>query len=78
MSLHTYQKMQGFNFMNLRMFIIVFHRLVKEKLMYEKEAKQQEEKVEKMKAEGGDHYVVKKQVSLIVSLVLYLKTAMCS
>uniref|UniRef100_A0A670Z563 Tubulin-specific chaperone A n=1 Tax=Pseudonaja textilis TaxID=8673 RepID=A0A670Z563_PSETE len=34
--------------------------LVKEKVMYEKEAKQQEEKIEKMKAEDGDNYAIKK------------------
>ncbi|XP_078253229.1 tubulin-specific chaperone A [Rhinoraja longicauda] len=43
----------------------VVKRLVKEKLMYEKEAIQQEEKVEKMKNEGGDHYVVKKQIEVL-------------
>uniref|UniRef100_A0A803XMA8 Tubulin-specific chaperone A n=1 Tax=Meleagris gallopavo TaxID=9103 RepID=A0A803XMA8_MELGA len=31
--------------------------------MYEKEAKQQEEKIEKMKAEACDDYGIKKQVS---------------
>lgn len=35
--------------------------------MYEKEAKQQEEKIEKMKAEACDDYGIKKQVN-------YLKT----
>jgi tubulin-specific chaperone A len=39
--------------------------LVKEKVMYEKEAKQQEEKIEKMKAEDGENYVIKKQVKYI-------------
>uniref|UniRef100_A0A8C0ZQ85 Tubulin-specific chaperone A n=1 Tax=Castor canadensis TaxID=51338 RepID=A0A8C0ZQ85_CASCN len=39
----------------------VVKRLVKEKVMYEKEAKQQEEKIEKMKAEDGENYVIKKQ-----------------
>uniref|UniRef100_A0A4X2LTJ6 Tubulin-specific chaperone A n=1 Tax=Vombatus ursinus TaxID=29139 RepID=A0A4X2LTJ6_VOMUR len=37
------------------------YQLVKEKLMYEKEAKQQEEKVEKMRAEDGENYAIKKQ-----------------
>lgn len=37
-------------------------RLAKEKVMYEKEAKQQEEKIEKMKAEACDDYGIKKQV----------------
>ena len=40
----------------------VVKRLVKEKVMYEKEAKQQEEKIEKMKAEDGENYAIKKQV----------------
>lgn len=31
--------------------------------MYVKEAQQQAEKVEKMKAEAGDEYVIKKQVN---------------
>ncbi|XP_038621727.1 tubulin-specific chaperone A isoform X1 [Tachyglossus aculeatus] len=39
--------------------------LVKEKLMYEKEAKQQEEKVEKMKAEDGENYNIKKQTEIL-------------
>uniref|UniRef100_A0A8C9G094 Tubulin-specific chaperone A n=1 Tax=Pavo cristatus TaxID=9049 RepID=A0A8C9G094_PAVCR len=38
-------------------------RLAKEKVMYEKEAKQQEEKIEKMKAEACDDYGIKKQVN---------------
>ena len=33
-------------------------------MMYEKEAKQQEEKIEKMKAEDGENYAIKKQVKL--------------
>ncbi|XP_044772673.1 tubulin-specific chaperone A isoform X2 [Neomonachus schauinslandi] len=41
----------------------VVKRLVKEKMMYEKEAKQQEEKIEKMKAEDGENYAIKKQES---------------
>ncbi|XP_067838248.1 tubulin-specific chaperone A [Heptranchias perlo] len=43
----------------------VVKRLAKEKLMYEKEAKQQEEKVEKMKVDGNDQYVVKKQMEVL-------------
>lgn len=34
--------------------------------MYEKEAQQQTEKVEKMKAEGKDEYDIKKQVALLL------------
>uniref|UniRef100_A0A8C8W3E5 Tubulin-specific chaperone A n=1 Tax=Peromyscus maniculatus bairdii TaxID=230844 RepID=A0A8C8W3E5_PERMB len=41
--------------------------LVKEKVMYEKEAKQQEEKIEKMKAEDGEHYAIKKQAEILGS-----------
>ncbi|XP_012520076.1 PREDICTED: tubulin-specific chaperone A isoform X2 [Propithecus coquereli] len=41
----------------------VVKRLVKEKVMYEKEAKQQEEKIEKMRAEDGENYAIKKQES---------------
>lgn len=33
--------------------------------MYEKEAKQQEEKIEKMKAEDGENYRIKKQAELL-------------
>lgn len=43
----------------------VVKRLSKEKVMYEKEAKQQEEKVERMKKEGGDEYVLKKQIEVL-------------
>ncbi|XP_013370374.1 PREDICTED: tubulin-specific chaperone A [Chinchilla lanigera] len=43
----------------------VVKRLVKEKVMYEKEAKQQEEKIEKMKAEDGENYAIKKQAEIL-------------
>ncbi|KAM4870885.1 tubulin-specific chaperone A [Urocitellus parryii] len=43
----------------------VVKRLVKEKVMYEKEAKQQEEKIEKMKAEDGENYALKKQAEIL-------------
>ncbi|XP_078004625.1 tubulin-specific chaperone A-like isoform X2 [Phascolarctos cinereus] len=39
----------------------VVKQLAKEKLMYEKEAKQQDGKVEKMKAEDGENDAIKKQ-----------------
>nr|XP_042116393.1 tubulin-specific chaperone A-like [Peromyscus maniculatus bairdii] len=42
----------------------VVKRLVKEKVMYEKEAKQ-EEKREKMKAEDGETYAIKKQAEIL-------------
>ncbi|NP_001085368.1 tubulin folding cofactor A S homeolog [Xenopus laevis] len=43
----------------------VVKRLAKEKIMYEKEAIQQEEKIERMKSEGGDEYVIKKQIEVL-------------
>ncbi|XP_066472013.1 tubulin-specific chaperone A [Tiliqua scincoides] len=43
----------------------VVKRLAKEKVMYEKEAKQQEERIEKMKAEAGDDYAIKKQTEIL-------------
>ncbi|KAM9100546.1 tubulin-specific chaperone A [Sminthopsis crassicaudata] len=43
----------------------VVKRLVKEKMMYEKEAKQQEEKVDKMKAEDAENYAIKKQTEIL-------------
>ncbi|KAM9250543.1 tubulin-specific chaperone A isoform 2-T2 [Cariama cristata] len=48
----------------------VVRRLAKEKVMYEKEAKQQEEKIEKMKAEACDDYGIKKQHHCGTLLVL--------
>lgn len=38
-------------------------RLAKEKISYQTEAQQQEEKVKRLKEEAGDPYVIKKQVS---------------
>nr|XP_028603975.1 tubulin-specific chaperone A [Podarcis muralis] len=43
----------------------VVKRLAKEKVMYEKEAKQQEEKIEKMKAEDSENYAIKKQIEVL-------------
>ncbi|KAG8010521.1 Tubulin-specific chaperone A, partial [Nibea albiflora] len=42
--------------------VVVVRRLAKEEISYKTEAKQQEEKVERLKAEAGDEYVIKKQV----------------
>ncbi|KAF4016992.1 hypothetical protein G4228_009067 [Cervus hanglu yarkandensis] len=39
-------------------------------MMYEKEAKQQEEKIEKMKAEDGENYAIKKQVVSLQAEIL--------
>ncbi|KAF4076943.1 hypothetical protein AMELA_G00202480 [Ameiurus melas] len=43
----------------------VVKRLAKEEVLYIKEAKQQEEKVERMKAEAGDEYVIRKQMEVL-------------
>ncbi|XP_063066853.1 tubulin-specific chaperone A [Engraulis encrasicolus] len=43
----------------------VVKRLAKEEVLYIKEAKQQEEKIERLKAEAGDEYVIKKQVEVL-------------
>jgi len=41
------------------MFVI---RLAKEKVSYEEEANKQQQKIETLKADGDDEYVIKKQV----------------
>ncbi|KAF3701772.1 Tubulin-specific chaperone A TCP1-chaperonin cofactor A Tubulin-folding cofactor A [Channa argus] len=43
----------------------IVKRLVREKCAYITEAKQQEEKVERMKAEAGDEYVIRKQMEVL-------------
>ncbi|KAG8523701.1 Tubulin-specific chaperone A [Galemys pyrenaicus] len=43
----------------------VVKRLVNEKVIYEKEAKKQKEKIEKMKAEDGENYAIKKQAEIL-------------
>ncbi|XP_016126844.1 tubulin-specific chaperone A [Sinocyclocheilus grahami] len=43
----------------------VVKRLAKEEVLYIKEAKQQEEKIERLKAEAGDEYVIKKQLEVL-------------
>ncbi|XP_017751013.1 PREDICTED: tubulin-specific chaperone A [Rhinopithecus bieti] len=43
----------------------VVKRIVEEKQAFEKEAKQQEEKIEKMRAEDGENYDIKKQVEIL-------------
>ncbi|XP_018918745.1 tubulin-specific chaperone A-like [Cyprinus carpio] len=43
----------------------VVKRLAKEEVFYIKEAKLQEEKVERLKAEAGDEYVIKKQIEVL-------------
>ncbi|XP_059214062.1 tubulin-specific chaperone A [Centropristis striata] len=43
----------------------IVKRLAKEKISYKTEATQQEEKVERLKAEAGDEYVIKKQMEVL-------------
>ncbi|XP_036973864.1 tubulin-specific chaperone A [Acanthopagrus latus] len=43
----------------------IVKRLAKEEISYKNEAKQQEEKVERLKAEAGDEYVLKKQIEVL-------------
>ncbi|XP_071757842.1 tubulin-specific chaperone A [Centroberyx gerrardi] len=43
----------------------IVKRLAKEKIAYITEAKQQEEKIERLKAEAGDEYVIKKQMEVL-------------
>ncbi|KAA8584323.1 tubulin-specific chaperone A [Sander lucioperca] len=43
----------------------IVKRLVKEEISYKKELSQQEEKVERLKAEAGCEYVIKKQVEVL-------------
>ncbi|XP_020777418.1 tubulin-specific chaperone A isoform X4 [Boleophthalmus pectinirostris] len=43
----------------------IVKRLAKEEIAYINEAKQQEEKVERLKAEAGDDYVIKKQMEVL-------------
>lgn len=50
-----------FIYIYIFIFFVPF-RLAKEEVLYIKEAKQQEEKIERLKAEAGDEYVIKKQV----------------
>lgn len=46
------------------------YRLAKEKVSYEQEADKQQQKINAMKAEGEDQYVIKKQVSSFVNLLI--------
>ncbi|XP_034458563.1 tubulin-specific chaperone A [Hippoglossus hippoglossus] len=43
----------------------IVRRLAKEEISYITEAKQQEEKVARLKAEAGDEYVIKKQIEVL-------------
>ncbi|XP_061589315.1 tubulin-specific chaperone A [Cololabis saira] len=43
----------------------IVKRLAKEKISYINEAKGQEEKIERLKAEAGDDYVIKKQMEVL-------------
>ncbi|XP_037609464.1 tubulin-specific chaperone A [Sebastes umbrosus] len=43
----------------------IVRRLVKEEISYKKELVQQQEKVDRMKAEAGDEYVLRKQIEVL-------------
>ncbi|KAK2827487.1 hypothetical protein Q7C36_018413 [Tachysurus vachellii] len=43
----------------------VVKRLAKEEVLYIKEAKEQEERIERLKAEAKDEYLIKKQVEVL-------------
>ncbi|XP_063245089.1 tubulin-specific chaperone A [Bacillus rossius redtenbacheri] len=43
----------------------IVKRLAKEKVMYEKEANQQRERIEKLKAEGKDEHTIRKQEEVL-------------
>lgn len=43
----------------------IVKRLTKEKIVYEKEAKSQENRVEKLRAAGDDEYMLKKQEEVL-------------
>lgn len=43
----------------------IVKRLAKEEIAYVTEATQQEQKIERMKAEAGDEYVIKKQLEVL-------------
>ncbi|XP_049459915.1 tubulin-specific chaperone A [Epinephelus fuscoguttatus] len=43
----------------------IVKRLAKEEIAYKTEAKQQEEKVERLKTEGADDYLIKKQMEVL-------------
>uniref|UniRef100_A0A8C8RU02 Tubulin-specific chaperone A n=1 Tax=Pelusios castaneus TaxID=367368 RepID=A0A8C8RU02_9SAUR len=46
----------------LKQILFIIHL---KKVMYEKEAKQQEEKIERMKAESSEDYGIKKQIEIL-------------
>ncbi|XP_020509659.1 tubulin-specific chaperone A [Labrus bergylta] len=43
----------------------IVRRLAKEEISYKKEAKQQEERVERMRAQDGEDYNIKKQLEVL-------------
>ena len=49
---------------NLKIKTNVVKRIMKEKTTYEKEVKQNEDRIEKMKNEGRDEYDIKKMVRI--------------
>lgn len=49
----------------LKIKVNALNRLVKEEGLYKKELEQQQEKINKMKAENADEYEIKKQVCIL-------------
>nr|XP_051694031.1 tubulin-specific chaperone A-like [Oryctolagus cuniculus] len=54
----------------------VVKQLVKEKVMYKKEAKQKE-KIEKMRAEDGENYAIQKQVETLQESCMMIPHCQC-
>ncbi|XP_016359573.1 tubulin-specific chaperone A-like [Sinocyclocheilus anshuiensis] len=62
---HTTRTMADPRIRQIKIKTGVVKRLAKEEVLYIKEAKQQEEKIERLKAEAGDEYVIKKQMEVL-------------
>lgn len=58
----------------LKIKIGVVKRLTKEKIVYEKEAEQQKERIEKFKSDGKDEYDIRKQEE-VLQVIFYYETA---
>lgn len=54
--------LSGYSLYLFYMSNLIFFRMAKEKVSYEKELEAQQEKVEKMKTENKDEYDIRKQV----------------
>lgn len=61
----SHQKMSDPRLKTIKIKTGVVRRLAKEKVMYEKEAQQQRERIEKLKREGKDEYDIRKQEEVL-------------